>query len=178
MRLPASLTAGTTAAAALLLLTACGGDGDSEDSGQAASSAAAASSSAADDGRGGGGGGGEDVQAFCAEAESVFSGLDESFEDVTDPAELPGLLQQATSALQGIDPPAEIEAPWSVFSDALARMAESAQGIDLSTTEGQDRFTQEYSSLMSGTADAQQDVDEFVTANCPGVGGGSAGPTG
>jgi len=152
MHLAGPLSAGVTSA--LLLLCACGGEGESDASGE------------------------EDVQAFCAEAETVFTGLESAFTNVTDPAELPALLEQATSALQGVDPPAEIEASWATFADALGRLSQSAQGIDLGTPEGQDRFTQEYDTLMTSTADAQQDVDEFVTARCPGVADDSSSPTG
>jgi len=167
MRLPAVLTAGVTSTAAVLLLSGCGGDSGS-DAADSASDASSETSSAS---------GEEGVQAFCDEAQTVFTGLDDAFTNATDPAQLPGLLQQATSALQGIDPPAEIEAPWTSFSDALAQLSESAQSLDLRTTEGQDQFTQQYNTLLSTTTDAQQDVDQFVTANCPGAAGESGSPT-
>ena len=167
MRLPAALTAGVTSTAAVLLLSACGGDSGS-DAADSGSDAASETSSAAAE---------EDVQAFCDEAQTVFTGLDDAFTNATDPAQLPGLLQQATTALQGIDPPAEIETSWATFSDALGQLTQSVQGLDLNTPEGQDQFTQEYSTLMSSTTDAQQDVDQFVTANCPGAAGESSSPS-
>ena len=168
MRPPAVLTAGVTSAAAVLLLSACGSDSEPDASGGSAADASSETSSAS---------GAEDVQAFCDEAETVFAGLDDAFTNATDPAQLPGLLQQATSALQGIDPPAEIEASWTTFSDALGQLSQSAQGLDLNTTEGQEQFTREYSTLMSSTTDAQTDVDQFVTANCPGAAGESSSPS-
>ena len=135
-----------TLTAALVLLTACGG---------------------------GSGAGADEVDAFCTESEAVFSELNTAFDNARDPTQLPGLLQQATSALQSIDPPAEIEDSWTSFSGALGQLSESAQGLDLSTTAGQDQFTEQYDAVMADTTAAQDDVDQFVTAHCPGAAGSS-----
>jgi hypothetical protein len=161
MRLPTTLTAGVSAAAALVLLTACGGGSEDSQaaSGSADSNSSAAESTSSDD----------EVDAFCSEAEKVFTDLNTAFAGASNPTELPGLLQQATSALESMDPPAEIESSWTSFSGALAQLTESAQGIDLTTTAGQAQFTQQYTALMTDTQAAQDDVDEFVTANCPGA---------
>jgi hypothetical protein len=156
MRLPTALTAGISAAAALVLLTACGSDSADSQVSDSSSSAAGSSTS-----------GGDDVEAFCTEGEAVFGDLDTAFNNASDPTELPALLDQAASALQSVNPPAEIESSWTSFSDAVAQLAESAHDVDLSTTEGQEQFTQQTDALTADTADAQADVDQFVQANCP-----------
>jgi hypothetical protein len=131
-----------TLTAALVLLTACG-SGSEEGAGE--------------------------VDAFCTESGVVFSELSAAFDNARDPSELPALLEQATSALQSIDPPAEIEDSWTSFSGGLQQLSESAQGLDLGTTAGQDQFTQQYDALMADTTAAQDDVDRFVSAHCPGA---------
>jgi hypothetical protein len=137
-----------TLTAAVLLLTACGG-GSEESAGE--------------------------VDAFCTQSGAVFRELSAAFDNARDPRELPDLLERATSALQSIDPPAEIEDSWTSFSGGLGQLSESAQGLDLSTTAGQDQFTQQYDALMADTTAAQDDVDRFVTAHCPATASSPAG---
>jgi hypothetical protein len=161
MRLSTTLTAGVPAAAALVLLTACGSGsaGSPAAGGSAAASSGAAQPSSS----------GAEVEAFCSEAEKVFTDLNTAFDSASAPTELPPLLQQATSALQTIDPPAEITSSWTSFSEALAQLSQAAQGLDLGTPDGQNQFTQQYTALMTDTQGAQNDVDQFVTAHCPGA---------
>ncbi|WP_222194465.1 hypothetical protein [Modestobacter italicus] len=177
MRLPPVLASGVSAAAALVLLTACGGDDSAESSASTSSSSGAGSSSAtssAPETAVEGGSSDEEVQAFCSQAETVFTELDTAFEGASDPAQLPALLQQATDAFESVDPPAEIEGSWTAFSDSLGGLADSAASTDLTTPEGLAQFQQEYEQLTADATAAQGDVEQYVTANCPGAG---ASPT-
>jgi len=169
MRLSSVLAAGACAATLVLLPGCGGGSDDSSASGSSSSGSAAAASGSPD---------GDDVTAFCTEAGSVFSDLSTAFDGATDPTQLPALLQQATSSLQAIDPPAEIEGSWNGFAGALGQLASAAQDLDLSTAEGQDQFVTQYNSLMSDSTAAQDDVDQFVTAHCPAAASSSSSPAG
>jgi ABC-type glycerol-3-phosphate transport system substrate-binding protein len=175
MRLPPALTSGVSAAAALLLLTACGG-GDSEESASSSSSSGTSSSSASS-GSGSaatGSSSDEDVQAFCSQAQTVFTDLGAAFDAATDPTQLPDLLQQATTAFGSVEPPAEIAGSWTSFSDALTQLSASSRSVDLSTPEGLTQFEQDYESLTSAAATSQADVQQYVVDNCPGA---SAAPS-
>jgi hypothetical protein len=145
MRRPRLLSVGVPAAAVLVLLAGCGGDGDP---------AATAASSAGVDG-------------FCADAQAAFSDSNAAFDSVRDPTQLPALLQQTTATLQSVDPPAEIADSWTSFADAIGQLSRTALDLDLSTPEGQDRFTQQYDAVLADTAAAQEDVDAYVTTHCP-----------
>ncbi|MGY5884411.1 hypothetical protein [Modestobacter lacusdianchii] len=177
MRLPPVLASGVSAAAALVLLTACGGDDSAESSASTSSASGSGSSSATSSASGSSAAGGssdEEVQAFCSQAQSVFTELDTAFQGANDPAQLPALLQQATDAFESVDPPAEIEGSWTAFSDSLGGLADSAASTDLTTPEGLAQFQQQYEQLTADATAAQGDVEQYVTANCPGAG---AAPT-
>ena len=127
MRAPANLLqAGLAAGAALLLLTACGGSGDEQSDAAATSagsssagSAGAASSGAASSGAGASGStSDEDVQAFCSQAESVFSEISAGL-DAAQPTGLLPALDQAVSAFDQITPPAEISGDWDTAQQAF-----------------------------------------------------------
>ncbi|WP_299952744.1 hypothetical protein [uncultured Modestobacter sp.] len=180
MRLPHALAPGVSAAAALVLLTGCGGD--SEESAASTTSAAGSSSAAAgsstpgsgSDAGSSAGSSDEDVQAFCSQAETVFTELNTTFEGASDPAQLPALLQQATDAFESVDPPAEVEEAWTTFSASLGDLADSAGSNDLTTPEGLAEFQQQYEATTTETAAAQGEVEQYVTTNCPGA---AASPT-
>ena len=176
MRLPHALASGVSAAAALVLLTGCGGD--SEESAASTTSAAGSSSAAAGsstpESGSGTGSSDEDVQAFCSQAETVFTELNTAFEGASDPAQLPALLQQATDAFESVDPPAEVEEAWTTFSASLGDLADSAGSSDLTTPEGLAEFQQQYEATTTETVAAQGEVEQYVTTNCPGA---AASPT-
>jgi hypothetical protein len=182
MRLPPAVTAGVSAAAALVLLTACGG-GDSGESqasgsagpGSASSSPASSSPAGSSTAPSGTDPSGEDVQAFCADAGTVLTDLNTAFDNATDPTQLPALLDQAATSLQSVQPPAEIADSWAGFSGAIAQLAGASRQVDLSTAEGQAQFTQQYETLTGQAAGAQQDVDAYVTAHCPGLASSPSG---
>jgi hypothetical protein len=144
--------AGVPAAAALLLLTACGGSSDTD--------AAPASSTAT-----------ADVDGFCADAQAVFSDANSAFDSISDPTDLPALLQQTTSELQSVDAPADIADSWAGFAAAIGQLSQTARTLDLSTPAGQGQFTQQYDAVLADTAAAQQDVDSYVTTHCPAAAG-------
>jgi hypothetical protein len=189
MRLAPALTAGASAAA-LVLLTACGGgSGGSRASGASTAAAStatsdAAPSSTASSGTPGSGTAGsgsssaapsstssEEVRAFCADAGAVLTDLSTAFTNASDPTQLPALLDRAATGLQSVQPPAEIADSWAGFSGSIAQLAEASRQVDLSTPDGQARFTQQYETLTSQASGAQQDVDAYVTARCPGLAG-------
>ena len=161
-------------AAALLVLTACGGGSDDATSapGSAAgSSTAAPSSSAAAPSSSGG----ADVAAFCTQAGSVLTELNSAFQGASEPTQLPALLDQASVSLQAVEPPAEIADSWAGFSGAIGQLAEASRQVDLSTAEGQARFSEQYATLTSQATADQEAVDQYVTANCPEIEVGPAG---
>ena len=174
MRLPTALTSGVSAAAALLLLTACGGDSEESASSSSSSDTSSSSASSSSSSAATGSSSDEDVQAFCSQAQTVFTDLGAAFDAATDPTQLPDLLQQATTAFGSVEPPAEIAGSWTSFSDALTQLSASSRSVDLSTPEGLTQFEQDYESLTSGAATSQAEVQQYVVANCPGA---SAAPS-
>src|SRR4051812_34709001 len=174
MRLRPAVTAGVSAVAALVLLTACSGDsGGSQASGSSAGTSSAVSSSAgsgaAPSSTAPSSTSGDDVRAFCADAATVLTDLNAAFTNASDPTQLPALLDQAATSLQSVQPPAEVAESWAGFSGAIAQLAEASRQVDLSTAEGQAQFTQRYETLTSQASGAQQDVDTYVKAHCPGL---------
>jgi hypothetical protein len=107
------------------------------------------------------------VDGFCADAQAVFSDANSAFDSISNPAELPALLQQTTSKLQSVDPPAEIADSWAGFAAAIGQLSQTARTLDLSTAAGQGQFTQQYDAVLADTAAAQEDVDQYVTTHCP-----------
>ncbi len=158
MRLPAPvLTAGLSAAAALLL-TACGGsDEDAATTAEpTAGSSAAASGSTSE----------EDVQAFCTEAEEVFTRVGTAFNSVTDPANFTTVLDQGVTAFDEVEPPAEISSDWSALQDGLAGLRDAIADTDVDTPEGQTALQGAVTDFQTDTAEPQQNLEQFVTANC------------
>jgi hypothetical protein len=158
MRLPAPvLTAGLSAAAALLL-TACGGsDEDAATTAEpTAGSSAAASGSTSE----------EDVQAFCTEAEEVFTRVGTAFNSVTDPANFTTVLDQGVTAFDEVEPPAEISSDWTALQEGLAGLRDAIAGIDVETPEGQTALQGAVTDFQTDTAEPQQNLEQFVTANC------------
>ena len=154
-----------SSAAALVLLTSCGGSDDESDtaSGPAtsSSSSAAASSSSAESGSASD----EDVQAFCTEAEQVFGGLSDGL-DAAQPADLAATLDQAVTAFDDIEPPAEISADWQTLQQSFTGLRDAVSGTDLNTPEGQAALQQAASDLQTQSADAQANLEAWTTENC------------
>jgi hypothetical protein len=169
MRAPATLLkAGLSAGAALLLLTACGGSDDeqSDAAGSASSSSSAGSSSAASSGaEASSSTSDEDVQAFCTEAESVFSQISDGL-DAAQPTDLVPALDQAVAAFDQIDPPAEISADWDTAQQAFVGLRSPVAGADLTTPEGQASVQQAVTDLEGQAGTAQTNIDSWVSANC------------
>ncbi|MEI4270346.1 hypothetical protein TEK04_01300 [Klenkia sp. LSe6-5] len=159
MRLTTPLKTVVAGSAALALLTACGGGSDDS---TASSPSSAASSSAADEGAEA-----TDPAAaeFCADAEAAFSELD-GVTGTTDPSALPSIFAQASDQLSSIEPPAEIADSWGTLTDTLAQAVQDVQGLDLTTPEGQQAFTEAFSGLEDTASAAQEEVSAYVDANC------------
>ncbi len=162
MRLPAPVSTAAACASAALLLTACGGSGEEpaattvEATG---SSSAAASGSTSE----------EDVQAFCTEAEAVFTRVGTAFDSVTDPANFTSVLDQGVAAFDEVEPPAEISSDWSALQQGLAGLRDAIAGTDMNTPEGQTALQGAVTDFQTDTAEPQQSLEQFVTANCDNV---------
>ena len=166
MRAPGNLwKAGLSAAAAVVLLTACGGSDEETDaaSGSSTSSSSASSSSSAAETSSGTSD--ADVQAFCTEAEQVFTGLSTSL-DAANPADIGTALDQSVASIEAIEPPAEISADWDTLKAAFSGLRDAVKGADLTTPEGQASVSQAVSDLTAQSTDAQTRLDEWTTANC------------
>jgi hypothetical protein len=163
-------------AAAAVLLTACGGgsgsgseetaestSADTSSSAAPSTGSSSASSSTSDD---------PAVPAFCAQA-AQYEALGNQLSTAT-PDQLPGLLQQAATAYDSVQPPAEIAGDWQVVGDALQSFADSASSIDLSAPDGQTQLqnaAQQFLTVAQGPEGTH--VSQFVETNC----GDSAAPT-
>ncbi|WP_369139374.1 hypothetical protein [Modestobacter versicolor] len=159
MRAPATLLkGGISAAAALLLLTGCGGSDDEQTEATPSSSAASGSAES-------GGTSDEDVQAFCTEAESIFTELSSGL-DAAQPEQLSATLDQGVSALGELEPPAEISADWGVLQQAFTGLRDAVAGADLTTPEGQASVQQAVTDLSASSGEAQTNLDTWVTENC------------
>ncbi|SCX45652.1 hypothetical protein SAMN03159343_1639 [Klenkia marina] len=179
MRLTTPLKSVLAGCAALALLTACGGGSDdtSSSSSGSSSSATSTSSSAAETSA--------DLDAesaaFCADTVSAFDELTTAFTNAgTDPTTLPALVAQASERLNGITPPDEISSQWTEFTSALSTASAGIQGLDLSTPEGQQQFTAVFSQLQTSGAQAQTELQDYLTTTCgiePGATAGPASPT-
>ncbi|MCZ2821834.1 hypothetical protein O2V63_15920 [Modestobacter sp. VKM Ac-2977] len=144
--------AGLSAAAAVVLLAACGSDDEQPDATSTASSSSSASSSATTSD--------EEVQAFCAEAETVLTAPPDA-----------GLTQQESldqtiADLEQLDPPAEISADWDVLVQTFTGVREAVADVDLTTPEGQASVEEELAGLEAGATDAQTRLDAWLTENC------------
>jgi hypothetical protein len=166
MRAPATLLkAGLSAGAALLLLTACGGSDDEQSDAAAGSSSAGSSSAASSSAEASASTSDEDVQQFCTDAEAVFSTISDSL-DAAQPADLVPALDQAVSAFDQLEPPAEISADWDTAQQAFVGLRQAVAGADLTTPEGQASVQQAVTDLQAQAGDAQTNIDTWVTANC------------
>jgi hypothetical protein len=166
MRAPATVLGAGLSAAAALLLTACGGSDAEPDA--APSSAAPATSSAA---AGSSDTSGEDVQAFCTEVETVFSRVSAAF----DPADVSGSLDETLAAFGEVRPPAEISAQWTAIQDGLQSLRDTVAGTDVSTPAGQAAAQAALTDFQAETSGPQQDLEQYVTANCDSA--GTSAPT-
>jgi hypothetical protein len=167
MRAPATLLkAGLSAGAALLLLTACGGSDDGQSDAAGSSSAGSSSSAAASSGAEASGSTSDaDVQQFCTDAEAVFSQISDGL-DAAQPTDLVPALDQAVSAFDQIEPPAEISADWDTAQQSFVGLRQAVAGADLTTPEGQASVQQAVTELQAQAGDAQTNIDNWVTANC------------
>ena len=171
MRLPATVVrVGLSSVAAALLVTGC--SGSDEEPGSAASSAGASTSgsSAAAPSTGTSA---EDVQTFCAEAEAAFTRVSDAFGSATDPANVTAALDQGVSAFDEVQPPAEISSDWSALQQGLAGLRDAVAGTDVSTPQGQAALQGAVTTFQSEAAGPQQNLEQFLTANC---GGGQTTP--
>jgi len=172
MRLTTPLKTVLAGSAALALLTACGGGSDDTSSSSSAASTSSAGASSAEQSSDAPD---AEAAAFCSDAEAAFGELD-GITETTDPSSLPAIFAQASAELSAIEPPAEIADSWNTLTGALAQAVDSVQGLDLTTPEGQQAFTQAFSVLETTGSAAQEQVGAYVDANCD-LPTGSAAPT-
>jgi hypothetical protein len=153
--------AGLSVTAAVLLLTACGGSDEepvtTSSAGASATSSAAAESSGPPDG---------EVQAFCTEAEAVFTRVGNAFDSVTDPANFTAVLDQGVAAFDQVEPPPEISSDWAALQEGLRGLRDAVASTDPSTPEGQAALRAAVTTFQNETAEPQQNLEQFVTANC------------
>ncbi|MGX5656073.1 hypothetical protein ACWKWC_14970 [Geodermatophilus nigrescens] len=174
MRSLTLLSRSALAVAAAAVLTACGGsDEGSSDSASSSSSSTSSSSSASQTSSAAPSSASDDpaVAAFCTQV-AQFTELGNQL-SAASPEQLPGLLQQAAAAFDSVQPPAEIASSWQVLGDGVQRFADTANGVDLATPEGQSQLqtaAQDFLGVASGPDGTA--VQEFGAANC-----GEAAPT-
>ncbi|MGY1711647.1 hypothetical protein ACI8AC_19275 [Geodermatophilus sp. SYSU D00758] len=167
MRSPATLLrAAVAGAAAVVLLTACGGSSDEETAATATATSSATSSSAAPSTSEGPATSPDPAAAgFCTEVQTVFADLTTAFQTAT-PEQLPTLLDDVIGAFDTVEAPPAIEADWNALGDALRQLQSSVAGLDLSTPEGQQAYTEAEARLSTQVVEAQTNVTEYVLANC------------
>jgi hypothetical protein len=155
---------GLAGVAAVVLLTACSGNDDT--SASSSSAAESTSASSAESSASGGASGNAGDSEFCTQAFDAFGQLS-SVSTSNDPAVVVPALQQLTTSLDAIDAPAEISGDWQTLVDALQQLVDTAGSLDLSTPEGLQQFQQAEAQLTAQVGDAQTNVSNYVTQNCP-----------
>ncbi|NEK86049.1 hypothetical protein GCU60_09800 [Blastococcus saxobsidens] len=157
---------GLSVAAAVVLLTGCGGS-DGEDSAPETPMTAAESTAVA--------AGSE----FCTQAASIQERLEATAGGVSDPTELPQVMQRAADEIRAIDAPAEIEADWSALADGAQRLSETLSGIDFSDPNALATLEQELTPLQQDLETASTNVETYLRDDCGiDVSAGSATPGG
>ncbi|SCX45662.1 hypothetical protein SAMN03159343_1642 [Klenkia marina] len=131
--------------AAVLALGACGGSTDE-------------GSPTADD----------DVQTFCSEVQQASTELASQLAGAT-PEQLPTLLQQAGATLGELDPPAELVDDVAQVRATYQQLVDAVAGLDLSTPEGQQAFSDAAGTVGLGSTPAELAIDDWTTANCGGA---------
>jgi hypothetical protein len=167
------------AAAATVLLTACsggsGGDGSGSEETAESTSADTSSSAAPSTGSSSAGSSATStdpaVAAFCEQA-AQYEDLGNQL-GAASPEQLPGLLQQAASAFDSVQPPAAIAGDWQVVGDAVQAFSDTANSVDLTTPDGQAQLqtaAEQFVTVAQGPE--ATNVTQFGEQNC-----GAAAPT-
>ena len=161
---------GLSVAAAVVLLTACGGsdgeDSASSESGAAGSSAAETPSESP---------GGATDSEFCADAADLQDQIGSTFTGQSDPNTLPTVLQSAVEQIRQVEPPAELEADWTLFGDGIEQVAAAAAEVDFNDQNAVTAFQQEIAGLQADFGEAFTNVDTYLGEEC-GIGTEGADP--
>src|SRR3954471_23730738 len=154
---------GLAGVAAVVLLTACSGNDDTSASSSSSAGASTSASAAESSGSASTDAGADE---FCTQAFDAFGQLS-SVSNSSDPAVVVPALQQLTTSLDAIDAPAEISGDWQTLVDALQRLADPGNSLDLTPPQGRQQFQQAEEQLTAQVGNAQTNVSTYVTQHCP-----------
>ncbi|MBI9116006.1 hypothetical protein [Sanguibacter suaedae] len=113
------------------------------------------------------GGGGGDLEAFCADVESVQSaGFLEDL-DYTDSDAVDAAVADAREEVQNIEPPSDIEDDWETLSGAMDEMYGAMEGLDFTDPEQAEEMTAAMEKIdTEGVNEASDNVDAFIEEEC------------
>ena len=166
---------GLSVAAALVLLTACGGSDEENSASDAASTApeTTASESTASETAA------EPVDSeFCTQAASIQERLEATVSGVTDPTQLPQVMQEAAEEIHSIDAPDEIAADWNALADGSQRFADAIADIDFQDPNALATLQERLTPLQEELDTASTNVTDYLRDECgidPSAGTGSSG---
>lgn len=170
-RLPTLSRAALPLAAAVALLTACSG-GDEGDS-AAPSAATEAPTSAAETSEPAAAP--EADSEFCTQATALNDELDSLFTDQADPEAVEQSLAQAADGIRAIEPPAELDADWTVLADGLDELGAAYADLDPEDPASLGAFQERITTLQADLAAASTSVESYLTGQC-GIDTGSEEP--
>jgi hypothetical protein len=153
--LPAYRT-GLSVAAAVVLLSACGGSDEGSSASGSGETGASASESTAEP---------ADSQ-FCTQAAAIQERVGAGLTDPSDPAALPGALQQAVAEIRAVDPPEEIEADWNALADGVEQIAVAFGSIDFNDPNAVATFQQQVGDLQAELTTASTNVENYLRDEC------------
>ena len=143
-------------AAAVVLLSACGGSDEgssASDSGETSASAAESSAESAD-------------SPFCTQAAAIQERVGASLTNQSDPAALPGALQQVVTEIRAVDPPEEIAADWNALADGVEQIAVAFGSIDFNDPNAVATFQQQVGDLQAELSTASTNVENYLRDEC------------
>jgi hypothetical protein len=153
--------AGLVAATALFALTACGG----EESDSAVSTTPSATSTSADPSTPSAtadAGSDPEAQAFCTEAEAVTNEVGTVLTQASsDPAAIPGALEQAVAAFQAVDAPAAVATQWDALTGAIDKLRTDLGTLDLTSPEAQTTAQTAFTEFQSTTTEPAAGIEEY-----------------
>ncbi|SFK67788.1 hypothetical protein [Geodermatophilus ruber] len=106
-------------------------------------------------------------EAFCEEVPTLLEDITAELQTATgDPTQAPGLLDDAVSRLEAVEPPSEVADEWQALVDAWAGMRDLVSEADLTDPSANTDLAADAQQLQGDLVSTGEAVDEYGQNNC------------
>jgi hypothetical protein len=108
----------------------------------------------------------DEKETFCAEVPGLLSDVSSDLQGVQAPADAPRVLDEAVTQISAVEPPADAEPQWERLVAAWTGMRDLLGEADLQNPEANTELAPRLQELQAELVDSGSAIDDYGKANC------------